>query len=142
MGIGGGFMRKIWFCLLLVCIMAMPGEIFGINIGANSIYESKDIQDIPQRLREIREREISMIRNLRTVFEEATRNTAPAALKAVDRCISVLDEDAMTINNFMRLVRESPLPDRYLLSAIADCIRSNAQFRNDAAAMLRKLRSL
>lgn len=102
-----------------------------------------DMGDIPGILRNIRENEGTLIRNLRSSLEGATRDTAPALLKAVDRAIGVLDEDAMTMNNFMRRVRESGArADQGLVGAIADCLRSNASYRTDVGAMLRQLRQI
>ncbi|HNV69578.1 MAG TPA: hypothetical protein PKO06_07780, partial [Candidatus Ozemobacteraceae bacterium] len=104
---------------------------------------SVDFGDIPGILRNIRENEGTLIRNLRSSLEGATRESAPALLKAVDRAIGVLDEDAMIMNNFMRRVRESSSrPDQGLVSAIADCLRSNASYRTDVGAMLRQLRQI
>lgn len=102
-----------------------------------------DMGDIPGILRNIRENEGTLIRNLRSSLEGANRSNAPALLKAVDRAIGVLDEDAMTMNNFMRRVREaSGRPDQGLVAAIADCLRSNASYRTDVGAMLRQLRQI
>ncbi len=102
-----------------------------------------DMGDIPGILRNIRENEGTLIRNLRSSLEGANRETAPALLKAVDRAIGVLDEDAMTMNNFMRRVRESGTrADQGLVGAIADVLRSNASYRTDVGAMLRQLRQI
>lgn len=104
---------------------------------------SVDFGDIPGILRNIRENEGTLIRNLRSSLEGATRENSPALLKAVDRAIGVLDEDAMTMNNFMRRVRESSgRPDQGIIGAIADCLRSNASYRTDVGAMLRQLRQI
>ncbi len=104
---------------------------------------SVDMGDIPGILRNIRENEGTLIRNLRSSLEGVNRESAPALLKAVDRAIGVLDEDAMTMNNFMRRVREaSGRPDQGLIGAIADCLRSNASYRTDVGAMLRQLRQI
>lgn len=104
---------------------------------------SVDMGDIPGILRNIRENEGTLIRNLRSSLEGATRENAPALLKAVDRAIGVLDEDAMAMNNFMRRVREATArPDQGLIAAIADCLRSNASYRTDVGGMLRQLRQI
>ncbi len=113
------------------------------NQELRNMGSSVDFGDIPGILRNIRENEGSLIRNLRSSIGGANRESAPALLKAVDRAIGVLDEDAMTMNNFMRRVREAiGRVDQGLVSAIADCLRSNASFRTDVGAMLRQLRQI
>ncbi len=108
------------------------------NMGSNV-----DLGDIPSVLRNIRENEGSLIRNLRSSLEGANRENVPALLRAVDRALGVLDEDSMTMNNFMRRVREAASrANQALVGPIADALRGNASFRTDVGAMLRQLRQI
>ncbi len=113
------------------------------NQQLQNMGNSVDFGDIPDILRSIRENEGTLVRNLRSSIEGANRENAPALMKAVDRAIGVLDEDAMTLNNFMRRVREAAgRVSQGLVGAIADVLRSNASYRSDVGAMLRQLRQI
>ena len=147
-------MKTILSCVLMAYIMVMPMSVLGANIttGPSGIGNTEQLQkkgsvvdlgNIPDVLRSIRENENTMIHNLRKAVEDANRDSAPAALKSVDRAIGVLDENALTLNNFMRRIRDAGTRESSsMVAAVADCLRANAQHRTDVGAMLRQLRQI